>query len=36
LVQGAAEHLPFVDGVFDAVLHMGGINFFNHKAQALR
>ena len=36
LVQGAAEHLPFVDGVFDAVLHMGGINFFNDKAQALR
>jgi ubiquinone/menaquinone biosynthesis C-methylase UbiE len=36
LVQGAAEHLPFVDGAFDAVLHMGGINFFNDKAQALR
>jgi ubiquinone/menaquinone biosynthesis C-methylase UbiE len=36
LVQGAAEHLPFVDGVFDAVLHMGGINFSNDKAQALR
>ena len=36
LVQGAAEHLPFVDGAFDAVLHTGGINFFNDKAQALR
>jgi ubiquinone/menaquinone biosynthesis C-methylase UbiE len=36
LVQGAAEHLPFVDGAFDAVLHMGGINFFNDKARALR
>ena len=36
LVQGAAEHLPFVDGAFDSVLHMGGINFFNDKAQALR
>jgi ubiquinone/menaquinone biosynthesis C-methylase UbiE len=36
LVQGAAEHLPFVNGAFDAVLHMGGINFFNDKAQALR
>jgi len=36
LVQGAAEHLPFVDGPFDSVLHMGGINFFNDKAQALR
>jgi ubiquinone/menaquinone biosynthesis C-methylase UbiE len=36
LVQGAAEHLPFVDAVFDSVLHMGGINFFNDKAQALR
>jgi len=36
LVQGAAEHLPFVDRAFDSVLHMGGINFFNDKAQALR
>lgn len=36
LFQGAAEHLPFREGVFDAVLHMGGINFFNDIAQALR
>ncbi len=36
LVQGAAEHLPFVDHAFDSVLHMGGINFFNDKTQALR
>jgi ubiquinone/menaquinone biosynthesis C-methylase UbiE/uncharacterized protein YbaR (Trm112 family) len=36
LVYGAAEELPFKDGVFDAVLHMGGINFFNDRAQALR
>ena len=36
LIQGAAEHLPFVDGAFDSVLHMGGINFFNDRAQALR
>jgi ubiquinone/menaquinone biosynthesis C-methylase UbiE len=35
LFQGAAEHLPFVDEAFDAVLHMGGINFFNDKALAL-
>ena len=35
LFQGAAEHLPFVDEAFDAVLHMGGINFFNNKALAL-
>jgi len=36
LFQGAAEHLPFLDASFDAVLHMGGINFFNDIAQALR
>ena len=36
LLQGAAEHLPFRDGVFDSVLHMGGINFFNDISQALR
>jgi ubiquinone/menaquinone biosynthesis C-methylase UbiE len=35
LVQGAAEHLPFVDNAFDSVLHMGGINFFNDRAKAL-
>lgn len=36
MFQGAAEHLPFRDQTFDAVLHMGGINFFNDIAQALR
>jgi ubiquinone/menaquinone biosynthesis C-methylase UbiE len=36
LFQGAAEHLPFREASFDAVLHMGGINFFNDVAQALR
>jgi ubiquinone/menaquinone biosynthesis C-methylase UbiE len=35
LFQGAAEHLPFRDRVFDGVLHMGGINFFNDIPQAL-
>ena len=35
LVQGAAGHLPFVDKAFDAVLHMGGVNFFSDKAAAL-
>ncbi len=36
LFQGAAEHLPFREASFDAVLHMGGINFFNDIPQALR
>lgn len=36
LFQGAAEHLPFREASFDAVLHMGGINFFNDIGQALR
>lgn len=36
LVQGAAEHLPFVDGAFDAVLHLGGVNFFRNQAAALK
>jgi len=31
-----AEALPFKDGVFDVVWHMGGINFFNDKAQAIK
>mgnify|MGYP001583680954 CR=1 FL=1 len=35
LCQGAAEHLPFRDATFNAVLHMGGINFFNDIPQAL-
>ena len=30
-----AEALPFADNSFDAVLHVGGINFFNDKARAI-
>lgn len=30
-----AEFLPFRDKVFDIVWHMGGINFFNDRAQAI-
>jgi ubiquinone/menaquinone biosynthesis C-methylase UbiE len=36
LVFGSAEHLPFRDQSFDSVFHVGGINFFNDKAQAIR
>jgi ubiquinone/menaquinone biosynthesis C-methylase UbiE len=36
LIQGSAEHLPFRDDSFDSVLHVGGINFFNDKARAIR
>jgi ubiquinone/menaquinone biosynthesis C-methylase UbiE len=36
LVQATAEALPFRDGAFDAVLHFGGINFFNDKQTAVR
>jgi ubiquinone/menaquinone biosynthesis C-methylase UbiE len=36
LFQGEAEHLPFGDAVFDSVFHVGGINFFNDKAQAIK
>ena len=35
LFQGTAEALPFVDGSFDAVLHVGGINFFSDKQKAI-
>lgn len=35
LVQGLAEYLPFKDNSFDAVFHVGGINFFSDKARAL-
>ena len=35
LFQGEAEHLPFCDGIFDSVFHVGGINFFNDKTQAI-
>jgi ubiquinone/menaquinone biosynthesis C-methylase UbiE len=36
LVCGSAEHLPFREALFDAVLHVGGINFFNDKGGAIR
>jgi ubiquinone/menaquinone biosynthesis C-methylase UbiE len=36
LFLGSAEHLPFNDECFDCVFHVGGINFFNDKAQAIR
>ena len=36
LFQGEAERLPFCDAVFDTVFHVGGINFFNDKARAIR
>jgi ubiquinone/menaquinone biosynthesis C-methylase UbiE len=31
-----AEHLPFTDASFDVVFHVGGINFFNDRVQAIR
>jgi len=36
LFLGAAEYLPFDDGAFDVVFHMGGINFFNDRARAIQ
>jgi ubiquinone/menaquinone biosynthesis C-methylase UbiE len=36
LVFGSGEHLPFRDETFDSVFHVGGINFFNDKALAIR
>jgi ubiquinone/menaquinone biosynthesis C-methylase UbiE len=36
LFHGEAERLPFRDGVFDVVFHVGGINFFNDRASAIR
>lgn len=35
LVRGDAVYLPFADGVFDAVLHFGGLNLFGDRARAL-
>lgn len=35
LFLGMAERLPFKDTSFDAILHVGGINFFNDRSKAL-
>lgn len=35
LVQANAECLPFADRSFDTVLHVGGINFFDHPELAV-
>jgi len=35
LFLGNAEHLPFRDGSFDVVFHVGGINFFGEKRKAV-
>jgi len=35
LILGNAEELPFRDELFDAVLHVGGINAFNDRRQAI-
>jgi ubiquinone/menaquinone biosynthesis C-methylase UbiE len=35
LFLGAAERLPFRSGVFDGVLHVGGINFFSDRRRAV-
>ena len=35
LFLGNAEQLPFQDGAFDSLVHMGGINFFNDKKKAI-
>jgi ubiquinone/menaquinone biosynthesis C-methylase UbiE/uncharacterized protein YbaR (Trm112 family) len=36
LFLGNAESLPFADESFDVVFHVGGINFFNDRARAIR
>ena len=36
LFLGNAEELPFANDSFDVVFHVGGINFFNDRARAIR
>jgi ubiquinone/menaquinone biosynthesis C-methylase UbiE len=36
LYLGNAESLPFTECSFDVVFHVGGINFFNDRAKAIR
>jgi ubiquinone/menaquinone biosynthesis C-methylase UbiE len=36
LFLGNAEELPFAEDSFDVVFHVGGINFFNDRAKAIR
>jgi len=36
LFLGNAEELPFQDNSFEAVFHIGGINFFNDKKKAIQ
>lgn len=36
LILCNAETLPFADSTFDVVFHVGGINFFNDRAAAIR
>jgi ubiquinone/menaquinone biosynthesis C-methylase UbiE len=36
LFLGNAEELPFASNSFDVVYHVGGINFFNDRAKAIR
>ena len=36
LSQANAAYLPYKDGIFDAVMHVGGINTFGDKKRALQ
>lgn len=35
LQRANASHLPYKDDIFDAVMHVGGINTFGEKKRAL-